>query len=101
MPRKEVSEMLQKVKEAQVKRDSLTATAGRHDARESIGAAGDLFSELDRMAEKIGDEEAQGEAAASMDPLDMHVDVDAPTPTFEDVDYDARLEELKRRMGEE
>jgi phage shock protein A len=98
---KEVEEMLGKVKEAQAKRDSLTATAGRGGARDSIGAAGDLFSEMDRMAEKIGDESARGEAAASMDPLDLHVDVDEPPPRPVDVDYDARLEELKRRMGEE
>jgi len=96
--RKEVEVMLSKVKEAQAKRDSLTATAGRTGARESIGAAGDLFSELDRMAEKIGDEAAHGEAAASMDPLDLHVDVDEPPRRPEEVDYEARLAELKRRM---
>ena len=50
--------------------------------------------------EKIGDEEAAGEAAAEFDPLDLHVDPDEPAPTYE-VDYDARLEELKRRMGED
>ena len=97
---KEVEEMLAKVKEAQAKRDSLSATAGRGGARDSIGAADDLFSEMDRMAEKIGDEGRRGEAAAEFDPLDMHVDRDEP-PRRLDVDYDARLEELKRRMGEE
>lgn len=99
--RNEVEEMLAKVKEAQTKRDALTATAGRSEARRSLGEADDLFEELDRMAEKIGDESARGEAAASFDPLDLHVDVDEPAgPRFE-VDYDARLEELKRRMGKE
>ena len=97
---REVEEMLKKVKEAQAKRDSLTATAGRAGARESLGAADDLFSEMDRMAEKIGDEGRRGEAAAEFDPLDMHVDMDEPTRRPE-VDYDARLEELKRKMGEE
>jgi len=98
--RNEVEEMLGKVKEAQTKRDSLTATAGRSDARGSIGDADDLFSEMDRMAEKIGDESARGEAAAEMDPLDLHVDPSEPPPRPADVDYDARLEELKRRMDE-
>ena len=99
--RNEVEEMFGKVKEAQAKRDSLTATAGRSGARGSIGDTDDLFSEMDRMAEKIGDESAHGEAAASMDPLDLHVDMDEPPPTPADVDYDARLAELKRRMGED
>lgn len=99
--RNEVEEMLQKVKEAQSKRDSISATAGRSEARESIGAADDLFSELDRMAEKIGDETARGEAAASMDPLDLHIDMDAPPRRPAEVDYDARLAELKRRMDDE
>jgi len=98
--RKEVEEMFGKVKEAQAKRDALTATAGRAGARGSIGAADDLFSEMDRMAEKIGDESARGEAAEAMDPLDLHVDMDEPPRRPVDVDYDARLEELKRRMEE-
>jgi phage shock protein A len=97
--RKDVEDMLGKVKDAQAKRDSLTATTGRSEARESIGAADDLFSELDRMAEKVADEAAQGDAAASMDPMDLHVDVDEPMPAHE-VDYEARLAELKRRMSE-
>ncbi len=99
--RNEVDEMLEKVKEAQSKRDSITATAGRSEARESIGATDDLFSQLDRMAEKIGDEAARGEAAASMDPLDLHVDMDAPPRRSAEVDYDARLAELKRRMDDQ
>ena len=97
---KEIEEMIAKVKEAQAKRDSLTATAGRTEAREALGGADDLFSNFDRMAEKLGDESARGEAAASFDPLDLHVDVDEPPPRM-DVDYDERLAELKRRMGED
>lgn len=95
--RKEVDGMMEKLKEAKAKRDALGATAGRTGARESIKAADDLFSELDRMAEKIGDDEARSEAAAEFDPLDLHVDMDAPPR--EEVDVDAALEELKRRMG--
>jgi phage shock protein A len=97
--RKEVDSMMETFKEAKTKRDALSATAGRTGTRDSITAADDLFSELDRMAEKIGDESARGEAAAEFDPLDLHVDTDAP-PRRE-LDVDAALEELKRRMGQQ
>jgi phage shock protein A len=97
---KEVTEMLAKVKEAQASRDSLTATAGRKDARQSISAADDLFSELDRMAEKIGDEDARAQAAESLDDIELAGD-DFEPPPREEVDVDERLEELKRRMGKD
>ena len=42
-------------------------------------------------------DEARSEAAAEFDPLDLHVDMD--TPPREELDVDAALEELKRRMG--
>jgi len=76
----EVDSMLDKVREAQVRRDSLAASVGRTGARDSIGSADDLFSELDRMAEKIGEEERRADAAA---------------------DLDARLAELKNRVAED
>lgn len=98
--RKEVDGMMTKLKEAKVKRDALGATAGRTGARDSITGADDLFSELDRMAEKIGDHEARADAASEFDPLDLHVDRDAPPPRQE-LDVDAALDELKRRMGKE
>jgi len=104
--REEVEEMMEKVKEAQAKRDSLSATAGRSGARESISAADDLFSELDRMAETIDDERAKGKAAEAFSDLDLgseqsdyHIDLnEAPLP---EPDYDTRLAELKRRMGQD
>lgn len=93
--RSEVAEMLVKIKEAQKDRDALTASAGRSEARETIRGASDLFDELDRMAEKINDESAQGRASEevweSMETSDQEARVD----------YDARLEELKRRMGQD
>ena len=97
--RKEVDEMIVKFKEAKAKRDTLAATTGRSGARGSIGAADDLFNELDRMAAKIDDEDARGHAAQSLSDFDLHVDVDEPPRP--EVDMDARLEELKRRMGRE
>lgn len=104
--RRDVEEMFAALKEARDRRDSLSATSGRSGARESLGAADDLFRELDRMAEKIEGEHAQGEAAASMDPIELddglgsefRIDLDEP-PHREELDLDAALDELKRRMG--
>ena len=100
-----VQEMFARFHEAKEKRDALTASTGRSGARESITAADDLFDELDRMADKIEGNEARGEAAQAFDELDLNegsefrVDMDEPPPNRE-LDVDAALEELKRRMGE-
>ncbi len=96
--RGEVDEMLDKVKEARARRDSLTAEAGRGSARDTIGEADDLFAQLDRMAERIGDTSAEAEAARELDDFDLRIDPDTPTRR-PDVDFDAALAELKRRMG--
>ena len=100
--------MLDKVREAQVRRDSLAASAGRTGARDSIGSADDLFSELDRMAEKIEGERSEAEAAEILDSLDIeerseyHVEYDADeAPPKQELDVDAALAELKRRMEQE
>jgi len=97
--RGEVDEMMEKLKEARARRDSLAAEAGRTGARTAIGETDELFSELDRMAERIGDTDASAQAAREMDDFDLRVDPDAPIRR-PDVDYDAALEELKRRMGQ-
>ena len=98
--------MMAQVKEAQVKRDSLSATSGRSGARESISAADDLFGELDRMAGKIDDERSAGEAAEAFSDLDLgpepsRYSIDMDEPPAPNPDFDARLAELKRRMGED
>ncbi len=99
----EYQEMMAKVKEATAKRASLAATAGRSGARETLGAADDLFAELDRMAEKIGDEDARARAAESLDDLELggggDFDAGLAADDEPEVDVDVRLEELKRRMG--
>jgi phage shock protein A len=101
-----VEEMYARFNEAKEKRDALTATTGRSGARETLSAAGDLFDELDRMADKIEGNEARGEAAQAFDELDLggvesehRIDLDEPPPNRE-LDVDAALEELKRRMSE-
>jgi len=83
------------------KRGTLGATAGRADARSTLSEADDLFSELDRMAEKIGAEDARAQAAEEFSDLDFEADPDFAPPPPPELDVDARLEELKRRMGKE
>jgi phage shock protein A len=105
--RRNVDEMIEKFSEAKEKRDALSATAGRAGARQTLSAADDLFSELDRMAEKIEGERRTGEAAQALDDLDLDgaddfdydVSLDESPPPKEDLDVDAALAELKRRMG--
>jgi phage shock protein A len=105
--RRTVEEMYARFHEAKEKREALAATSGRAGARDSISAAEDLFQELDRMAEKIEGTRARAEAAEAFDELDFdldegseyRVDLDEPAPRRE-LDVDAALAELKRRMGE-
>lgn len=97
---REVDEMLEKVREARTRRDGLAAQAGRTGAHQALGEADDLFAELDRMAEKIGDTEHAGEAAREFgsDFDDLSVDPYTPPPRASDDEIEARLAELKRRM---
>ena len=66
----------------------------------------ELYGKLKSMAEKIEGTEAQAEAAQAFDDLDFdapskyHVELDE-APVQKELDVDAALEELKRRMGEE
>lgn len=96
----EVKEMLARVREARARRDSLTAEAGRSDARGSLNESGDLFDAFKRMEARIEGDEFEADAAADMsrEYSDFQIDLDAPPPTSE-VDFDAALAELKRRMG--
>ncbi len=95
--KKEVAEMLTKIKEAQKDRDTLAATASRSGARDTIRGTGDLFDELDRMADKIDGEDKEGRASEE---VWQSMEDDARADDV-DVDFDARLDELKRRMGED
>jgi hypothetical protein len=107
--RKSVEEMSAQLTEALRKRGALGATAGRSGAREAISDADGLFSELDRMAEKMTGERAGSDAdEEETSPLDLDsaeisdydVTLDEPPPR-EELDVDAALAELKRRMGRE
>jgi phage shock protein A len=93
----EVAEMLTKIKEAQKDRDTLAATASRSGARDTIRGAGDLFDELDRMADKIDGEDSEQRANED---VWQSMEDDARGDDVE-VDFDARLDQLKRRMSED
>ena len=99
----ELREMTERIEEARSKRDHLAAAAGSSDGDETLRAADDLFDELDRMAnEAEANTERRGSA---MDELerefrDLRVDPWAPIQRRE-IDADAALEELKRRMKSE
>ena len=90
--RGDVDEMLEKIKAAREQGEALGATAGRTQARDSLGKADDLFDNFDRMGEKISGTESDAEAAEAFD----REFGSGPAP--ED-DLEERLAELKRRMG--
>jgi phage shock protein A len=105
--RKSIEEMTAQLADARKKRGALGASAGRTGARRALSDADDLFSELDRMAEKMEGGKAQAEAAEALDDLDGSeaafdaalADEVAEPPPREGLDVDAALAELKRRMG--
>jgi phage shock protein A len=98
----EVEEMTSKVKEARDRRASLSAESGRTRARDGLSGADDLFDAFDRMEERIAGDEADADAAEGFASEfdDLSVDPYA-APRRPEVDVDARLEELKRRMGKD
>jgi phage shock protein A len=102
MKRGEVKEMLAQFKEAKAKREALTATTGRAEARNSMAEADDLFAQLDRMAEKIEgvdhQREAEEELLAELGDLETPPSSQGPSPEEE---AEAKLRELKRLMGQE
>ena len=101
----EFEEMIKAIKEADKNRDTLAATAGRASARNSIDEADDLFSQLDRIGDEIGADDARRQADSELDDL-LDDQPDRQTNRFEgsaeleEIDVEARLEALKRAMGE-
>ena len=94
----EYGDMLQQIRKARASRESLKATAGRTRARSSIQGSDDLFGELDRMADRIEGNEADTDAADELFDDAGDFDHELRRARREEV-ADARLEELKRRMG--
>lgn len=98
--RAEVEDMLGKLKEARAKREALAATQGRAQARDAMGETDSLFAEMDRMAERIEGidrrREAEEDLISALEDLESPPPPRGPTPEEE---AEARLRELKKRMG--
>ena len=95
----EFEEMTVHFNDAQGKRENLAATAGSSDTNDTIRAADELFEELDRMTGGMDDPSAR---PSTMDELEhefgqLRVDPWAAAARRE-IDPEAALEELKRRM---
>lgn len=103
LARRDVAEMTEKLKEARGRRASLESEVGRTSARDSLSETDRLFAEFDRFEERLGDEGVKASAAEELAReyrSDLRIDPDAPIERRE-VDYDAVLEELKRRMKQQ
>lgn len=94
----EYADMIEQIRKARANRDSLAATAGRTRARSSIHRTDDLFGELDRMADRIDGGEDRADASRDLFDDGPEFDETLRRARREEV-ADARLEELKRRMG--
>ena len=92
--RSDLDEMLEKIKVSRQEGEALGATAGRTQARESLGKADDLFHDFDRMGEKVSGTESDAEAAAAFDREF------GSGPARAQDNLEERLAELKRRMRE-
>lgn len=88
----EMDDMKVHMKSARARREAMLASSSRSEARERLQEADDLFDELDRMAERLGDLDARAAAAEAMN--------DTLDPPFapQELDVDARLRALKERM---
>jgi phage shock protein A len=103
--RTEADEMVQKIRAAEKERDALAASVGRTQARQSMREGDPLFEELDRMAEQLaGGGRAAPSSDDALDALDRELDAELfdqeVRPEGQAPDLDARLAELKRRMGQ-
>ena len=87
--------MLDQIRKARTSRSSLSATAGRTQARRSVREGEALFDEMDRMEEKI-DGFAPDEASRDDDGSAFDEELGR---SHRQERIDARLTELKRRMG--
>jgi len=102
-----VQDMLAAIKQTSQNRDTLAASAGRNQARSSLNAADELFDQLDRMESAIERDDEQREAEREIGDLDFGTSPDSDSGPddfrFSDPEAEAqaRLEELKRRMGED
>lgn len=98
----EVAEMEKRLKEATHQREELRSTVGNTRARKALNED-DLFAELDRIGERIGDEERYAGAAGEIDDVfakEGPGEESAPGPPSA-AELERRLEKLKRQMEAE
>ena len=100
--RSEVSEMLDGLRHAERQRGSLSATAGRTQARQQVQDS-ELFDELERVVEQMGGARDRSRGPGRSDDLlaelDRELERGPPQRAPSAEELDARLEELKRRMA--
>ncbi len=98
--RSEVESMTARLEEAKLQRDSLSARAGRSDAHRRFAEAEGLFSNFERMSDRISTTEHEAEAARSLNEMELggHSSANGPSPTPSAAEIEARLAELKERV---
>ncbi len=99
--KRSLAESTARFKAAQVQREGLSATVGRAGARDRMRETDALFEDMDRMGDRIRDFEANTDAAEEVDEaLSGGTEpAGARTPPPGDTDVDARLDALKRELG--
>ncbi len=97
----EVDDMMRRYKEADANRFVLLNEVRRAQSQQRMsGIAGDpTFDAFDRAAEKMESEIAYGDALDELNGLDPTPPPPPPSQTSIHDDVEARLQELKRRMG--
>jgi phage shock protein A len=97
----EVDDMMRRYKEADANRFGLLNEMRRARQQHRINemGGGQAFDDFDRAAEKLESEIAYGEALDELGGLDPTPPPPPPSQTSIHDDVEARLQELKRRMG--
>jgi hypothetical protein len=88
----EMDDMAVHMKNARARREAMLASSSRSGARDRLQEADDLFDDLDRMAERLGDLDAQAAAAEAMS------ESASPPPGPPPMDVEERLRRLKEQM---
>jgi phage shock protein A len=97
----EVQEMMRRYKEADANRFVLLNEMRRARSQQRIdGLGGEAFDDFSRVTDKLESEIAYGEAMDELNGLDPTPPPPPPSQRSIHDDVEARLQELKRRMGQ-